>query len=181
MVTVATVVSVVATALLLIGIARLRQRARRPRNVERAPASAGPQGRGPEGVPGPHENPVAVPDATPPSREVSDLGATVLAHLRQREERSSPGLAAEVIAIFVQDTAARLTALREAIARRDADAAHRVAHSLHGSASMVGAASLERGCAEIIREVRSGSFDRCGAVMADLDADFESIRRAVTA
>ena len=183
MVTGGALVSVVATALLLIGIVLLRQRGRQTRGTERA-ASAESRGRAQEARPLPETIPVTGPAGTetsPPPRDAKDLGAEVLEHLRRLEARGSPGLAAQVIAVFLHDTSARLRALREAVARKDGEAAYRVAHTLHGSASMVGAASLERGCAEIIREVRSGSFDRCEAVIAELDADFESIRRAVTA
>ena len=172
--------------LLLIGIVLMRQRARQTRATARAGSSAQAQGRAPEAGPVPVAvtAPVTASPGTepsPPPRDAGDLGAIVLEHLRRLEARGSPGLAAQVIAIFLQDTSARLAALREAVARKDSDAVRRVAHTLHGSASMVGAASLERGCAEIITQVRSGSFDRCEAIVAELDADFEAIRRTVKA
>ena len=172
-------VYVIATALLLIGVVLLqRQRARQTRRTERAASSAESQRRARESI---RVTDPAGTETAPPVRDRKDPGSEVLEHLRRLEARASPGLTAQVIPIFLQDTAARLTALRQAVARRDGDAAYRVAHSLHGSASMVGATSLERGCTEIIREVRSGSFDRCEMFIAELDADFESIRRAVTA
>jgi HPt (histidine-containing phosphotransfer) domain-containing protein len=107
------------------------------------------------------------------------MGLEVLAHLRALEARGSPGLAAQVIEIFVRDTATRLAALREAIARRDGEATYRVAHTLQGSAAMVGAASLARSCGELTSAARSGSFDRCEAIVAELDASFEAIQQVV--
>lgn len=178
------IASVVAATVLLIGIVLWRHRVRQVRSTGQAEASGTPDGREPVAAPVSETVPVSRParrETAAPPQDARDPGADVLAHLRRLEARASPGLAAEVIPIFLQDTSARLTALREAIARQDGDAAYRVAHTLHGSATMVGAASLERGCAEIIRQVRSGSFDLCEPIVAELDADFELIRRAATA
>ena len=145
------VVSLVAIALLLVGVVALRRRSS-------APAETDP----------------------PPVVTTPDLGLEVLEHLRRLEAKGSPGLAAQVIEIFLQDTATRLKALREAVARRDGEAAYRVAHTLQGSAAMVGAVSVASSCAELVKAARSGSFDRCEAIVADLDAGFEAIQRAVT-
>jgi histidine phosphotransfer protein HptB len=106
-------------------------------------------------------------------------GLEVLEHLRGLEARGTPGLAAQVIEIFVRDTSSRLAALREAIARRDGEATYRVAHTLQGSAAMVGAASVARGCAELTSAARNGSFDRCEAIVAELDTSFQAIQRVV--
>lgn len=98
--------------------------------------------------------------------------------MRRLEARAMPGLTAHVLPIFLRDTAARLVTLREAVVRRDANVAHRVAHTLHGSAATVGAESMVRVCADIIREVRAEAFGRCDVHIGKLDADLESIRRA---
>jgi HPt (histidine-containing phosphotransfer) domain-containing protein len=107
------------------------------------------------------------------------MGLEVLEHLRGLEARGSPGLAAQVIEIFVRDTSTRLAALREAIAGRDGDATYRVAHTLQGSAAMVGAASLASTCGELTSAARSGSFDRCEALVAELDTSFQAIQHVV--
>ncbi len=112
-----------------------------------------------------------------PPRDPAVAGREVMEHLRRLEERS-PGLIAQVIPVFLKDTSARLATLKDAVQQRDGVAAHRVAHTLHGSAASVGAASMVRACAEIIREVRLGAFDGCDRLIGELDADFESIRRA---
>lgn len=117
----------------------------------------------------------------PPARDADAVGRQVIEHLRQLEERAAPGLAARVLPVFLRDTTTRLANLRHAVAVGDAQGAHRIAHTLHGSAATVGAAPMVAACAEIIREVRSGAFDRCDALLAALDDDFESIRRAADA
>ena len=108
----------------------------------------------------------------------SDDTADVLEYLRRLEAQGSPGLAAEVIEIFLQDTSHRLTALRHAIAEGDGELVFRVAHTLQGSASMIGAASVARGCKALATSARSGSFDQCKVLVAELDARFETIQRA---
>lgn len=117
----------------------------------------------------------------PPQRDAEATGRQVIEHLRQLEQRSAPGLVARVLPVFLRDTTNRLANLRHAVAHRDAQTAHRIAHTLHGSAATVGAAPMVAVCAEIIREVRCGAFDRCDGLLAALDDDFESIRRAADA
>ena len=105
----------------------------------------------------------------------------MLEHLRRLEARATPGLMAQVIPIFIDDTSERLVTLREAVLRRDGDTVRQVAHTLHGSAASVGASSMMVGCAAVIEGVRLGEFERCEAFVAELVADFESIRRAAEA
>ena len=112
-----------------------------------------------------------------PPRDADASGAEVLQHMRRLEARATPGLMAHVIPIFVRDTSARLVLLRTALAKQDIDTAYRLAHTLHGSAATVGANSMVRNCAEIIRQVRVGEFDRCESIVRELDDDLESVRR----
>ena len=116
-----------------------------------------------------------------PNRDADAVGREVMEHLRRLEERASPGLTAQVMPVFLKDTAARLVALREAVDRKDGPAAHRIVHTLHGSAATVGASSMVSNCADMIREVRVGAFDRCDGLIAELTFDFEAIQRAVAA
>jgi HPt (histidine-containing phosphotransfer) domain-containing protein len=151
------IVFLVATALLLFGALLLRLRGR--------------EARGPEAV-------VVPAPAPPPVKPRPDPGAEVMEHLRKLESRASAGLAAHVLPIFLQDTAVRLAALRDGVARQDGDTVHRVAHTLHGSAATVGASSFVRGCVDIIREIRTGSFDQCEPIITALEHDLELIRRS---
>lgn len=108
-----------------------------------------------------------------------DMGAEVLAHLRELESRGSPGLVAQVTAAFLRDAAARVSALRDAIARRDTEATYRVAHTLQGSSAMVGAVAMAGRCAELGRASRQGSLDGAEAIVDELAEALETIRRAV--
>ena len=123
----------------------------------------------------------------PPCQPVADVAAPrklessvrrVMEHLHGPDASAAPGLAAQVMPMFLSETPRRIGLLRDAVKQRDGLEAHRVAHTLHGSAATVGAAKMVQACAEIIREVRVGSFDRCDRLLQELDRDFASIRRA---
>lgn len=101
--------------------------------------------------------------------------------LRLLEERSIPGLGAEVMPVFLRDTTTRLSALSAAIAAGDSVEVHRVAHTIHGSAASIGAATMVRACSEILRHVKQHQLDQCGPLLGALVSDFESIRRAAVA
>ena len=114
-----------------------------------------------------------------PPEAPADGAAEVLEYLHRLEAQGSPGLAADVIEIFMQDTSTRVTALRHAIDQEDGETVFRVAHTLQGSASMIGAVSVARSCDALAKSARSGSFDQCKVLVAELDARFEAIQRAL--
>ncbi len=109
----------------------------------------------------------------------ADDPAEVLEYLRRLEAQGSPGLAADVVEIFLQDTSNRLTALRQAIANGDGETVFRVAHTMQGSASMIGAASVARSCSALAKSARGGSFEECTVLVSELDAGFRAFQRAI--
>lgn len=121
--------------------------------------------------------PGAVPPQ-PPERDHDALARDVMAYLHTLEQRGSPGLTAQVMPVFLKDTSMRLDALTDAVADKDSTVAYRIAHTMHGSAASVGATSMVSTCADLIREIRVGAFDRCEGLIADLRLDFEAIQRA---
>jgi HPt (histidine-containing phosphotransfer) domain-containing protein len=130
---------------------------------------------------GPAEANAASAAPAPPTTPAlpADDAAEVLEYLRRLEAQGSPGLAADVIEIFLHDTSSRLTALRQAIAQGDGETVFRVAHTMQGSASMIGAASMARSCSDLAKSARGGSFDQCNVLVSELDARFRAIQRAL--
>jgi HPt (histidine-containing phosphotransfer) domain-containing protein len=124
-------------------------------------------------------NPVAAGDPAPRPGAILEGPTEVLDCLRRLETQGSPELVSEVIEIFLHDTTARLAALRIAVAEKDSDTVLRVAHTLKGSTSMIGANSMAVGCAALTTSARNGSFDHCETLVAELEARFETIRRAL--
>lgn len=173
---VAEIVTVLMTAtLLLVIVAMVRQRGGAAQvNRQRMGVASDPWSSAAPAPPSPPA--VAPPPAPPPDADAT--GRLVMEHLRRLEERSAPGLAAQVMPVFLKDAAIRIESLRQAVQQHDGNTAHRLAHTLHGSAATVGAAPMVHACAEIIREVRLGAFDGCDRQLDQLDQDFESIRRA---
>jgi HPt (histidine-containing phosphotransfer) domain-containing protein len=170
------IITVAVTAMLLMLIvAMVRQRDGMPHRPHQA-GSATDEWRTqtPRTLPEPRPAPAA------PARDLDAAGRDVMQHFRRLEGRA-PGLAAQVLPVFIKDTETRLVALREALDALDSVAAHRVAHTLHGSVASVGAGTMVHSCAEIIRAVRLGAFEGCDRHLQDLEDDFASIRRAAEA
>jgi len=93
---------------------------------------------------------------------------------------SGPGAAVHIIEIFLQDAAVQLSALREAVERHDGAAVERVAHTMKGSAAMLGASSVARSCAELIHNARQGSFDGGATIVAQLEDEVAAIQRSLS-
>ena len=169
------IITIAVTAMLLMLIvAMVRQRDGMPQRTHQA-GSATDMWRTP--------TPANLPEPrspAPPQRDPDAAGRDVMQHFRRLEGRA-PGLAGQVLPVFIKDTEVRLVALRDALAAHDSVAAHRVAHTLHGSVASVGASTMVHACAEIIRAVRLGAFEGCDQLLHDLQDDFASIRRAADA
>lgn len=114
-----------------------------------------------------------------PGDPASKLEKEILDQLRGLEAIGSPGFAAHVLELFLLDTSSRLIALREAIGRRDGKAMYQAAHTMQGSAAMVGVASMAERCRELAEAARAESFDRCEALAAELDTGLKAIQRVV--
>lgn len=164
----------VTAMLLMLIVAMVRQRDVMPHRTHQA-GSATDVWRSQRAPTAPDTRPTS-----PPPRDLDAAGRDVMQHF-QRLEGRAPGLAAQVLPVFIKDTEARLAALREALDALDSVAAHRVAHTLHGSVASVGAATMVHACAEIIRAVRLGAFEGCDRHLQQLQDDFASIRRAAEA
>jgi HPt (histidine-containing phosphotransfer) domain-containing protein len=74
-----------------------------------------------------------------------------------------------------------LKLLGDSVARRDSDAVYRVAHTLEGSAAMVGAATLAHSAGRLGVAARREAFDECEPLVAELSATFDAITRVVQA
>jgi CheY-like chemotaxis protein len=104
------------------------------------------------------------------------VDASTLAALRDLQGEGQPELLAELIAVYLRDTPPRLAALHEAVARADAEALRRAAHSLKGSSSQIGAVQMARLSADL--EHQAGTTDLRGATetLRRLDEAFDRVR-----
>ena len=108
-----------------------------------------------------------------------DPAAEVTRHLRSLEARGSRGLVAQLIDSLMGESSGQMEAVREAAATGDREALYRAAHSLQGSVAIVGADSVARMCAELVKTARGGSLDQVGSMVAQLESAIESIRKAL--
>jgi HPt (histidine-containing phosphotransfer) domain-containing protein len=99
-----------------------------------------------------------------------------LAALRDLQGEGQPDLLAELITVYLRETPPRLAALHKAVARADAEALGRAAHSLKGSSSQIGAVQVARLCADL--EEQAGTTDLRGVAetLRRLDDAFGRVR-----
>jgi two-component system sensor histidine kinase/response regulator len=88
---------------------------------------------------------------------------------------------AEVILPYRQESARRLAALDEAVARADGDALRRVAHRLKGESVVLGARQVVALCEELERLGRRGHIAEAQPVLASLHAAFARLETALEA
>lgn len=79
-----------------------------------------------------------------------------------------PELLHELAQLFLDDCPQRLSALRDALARRDRSALETAAHTLKGSAGYIGASDVFAAAAEVEAIARSGDLADADAACAKL-------------
>src|SRR5688572_15473146 len=107
-----------------------------------------------------------------------DAAGEVTRHLRSLESRGSRGLVAQLIDSLMGESSGQMEAVRTAAGSGDREALYRAAHSLQGSVAIVGADSVARLCAELVKTARSGSFDHVNPLVVQIESGIEAIRKA---
>jgi putative two-component system response regulator len=77
------------------------------------------------------------------------------------------------------ESSGQMEAVRRAASNGDREALYRAAHSLQGSVAIVGADSVARACAELVKTARHGSLDDVASIVSELDSGIEAIRKAL--
>jgi HPt (histidine-containing phosphotransfer) domain-containing protein len=101
------------------------------------------------------------------------IDGSVLLALREFRVPNEPDPAQEVLEAFLQVTPARLTLLREAVQRGDADAIRDIAHQVRGSSGTVGAVGMHSVAAQL---EASASPSQADALVRALEALFTRTR-----
>ena len=109
----------------------------------------------------------------------SDPATEVTRHLRGLEARGSRGLVAQLIDSLMGESSGQMEAVRKAAANGDREALYRAAHSLQGSVAIVGADSVARACAELVKTARKGSFDQVTPIVSQVESGIAAIRKAL--
>jgi CheY-like chemotaxis protein/HPt (histidine-containing phosphotransfer) domain-containing protein len=82
------------------------------------------------------------------------------------------GLLKKMIDIYLQDAPGRIAAIREGMARADADAVARAAHAFKSANANLGAAALAEMCKRLERQCRTGSTLEAEALVAAIEDEF---------
>ena len=69
------------------------------------------------------------------------------------------------------ETSGQMEAVRRAVEGGDRESLYRAAHSLQGSVAIVGAESVARACAELVKIARHGSLDDATPLVEKLQSD----------
>lgn len=99
--------------------------------------------------------------------------------LRKLEQSGAPGLVKRLTDIFLQDTARRLTDLRDSVQQGDSERLRKLAHTLKGSAANLGAREIVRICAELEELGENGDIGTAPSLVADLERTLDPVRDAL--
>jgi len=86
---------------------------------------------------------------------------------------------AELARVFLEDAAQRLSAMRDAIARKDPTALVHAAHSLKGAAGSLGAVAVSRAALRMEELAREGALDRAPVACTAVEEALEQLRPAL--
>jgi HPt (histidine-containing phosphotransfer) domain-containing protein len=103
----------------------------------------------------------------------------VLDRLRELEQAGTPGLVAQLKALFVEDTPRQLTELRAFARAGDCAGIAKAAHTMKGSAANLGAHDMVRICAELQSRAEGGHIDAVASRIDKLEQQFLAVRAAL--
>lgn len=90
-------------------------------------------------------------------------------------EQMSPGLAAELGAMFLDDVPRRLAAMRSALAEGDLRTLSQLAHTLKGTSSNLGAGDLATACADLQSGSEGGSPAKAAVLLEAVDQAWQQV------
>jgi signal transduction histidine kinase/CheY-like chemotaxis protein/HPt (histidine-containing phosphotransfer) domain-containing protein len=91
-------------------------------------------------------------------------------------ESCAPGLSRKVIDAFLEDTPRRLEDIEQALLGHRAEKLSRLAHTLRGSASNLGASAFVQICADLERSVAGNDWGNCQKLPAALRQELDRLR-----
>jgi HPt (histidine-containing phosphotransfer) domain-containing protein len=111
-----------------------------------------------------------------PADDVIDLSRL---ELLMRLDRGGGDVLNEVLHQYIDDTAGRLSALRDALARGEMATVSELAHTTRGASANVGAPIMGALCARVEDLARRGDVDGCAALATVVEGEFQRVRQAL--
>ncbi|HYM24765.1 MAG TPA: Hpt domain-containing protein [Vicinamibacterales bacterium] len=100
--------------------------------------------------------------------------------LRELQDEGAPDLMAQLVALFEEGTTTRLAGARKALRDGDFRSLRREAHSLKGSAGMIGANALREAAARLEREAECENPVAASAALGAVEAEAATARSALS-
>lgn len=125
------------------------------------------------------EAPDLVRATEPPASPEDTLDRAVLENLLELQLEGEPKILGELVEALLDDTLHRLTDLRKAISRGDAQAVKETAHALKGSSGNMGAKRMAQVCEDLEETGRSGDLTPAPEQLAVLEDEFGRARAAL--
>jgi signal transduction histidine kinase/CheY-like chemotaxis protein len=123
----------------------------------------------------------ASPTATPSAVRLAAVDFQALDRIRALQRDNTPALLDKVIQNYLSHSPQLLQALAEAVARNDASALQKVAHSLKSSSATLGAATLAALCQDLETMAHKHSLEKAALVLSAATAEYETVREALSA
>jgi two-component system, sensor histidine kinase and response regulator len=123
------------------------------------------------------ETAASAPGSRDPAEQVLD--PDVICSLRDLDGEGK--LLDELATLYVADTVKQLKTLTEAIEDGDAATTKRLAHTLKGSCSSIGATGMSRIAADLQEVAQSGDLDPTQKLLAALEEEYDRVRHALDA
>ncbi len=118
--------------------------------------------------------------SAPAPQEKQEVAAASVAFDEQellKRVGGNPKMLRDVARIFVQDTLRRVTAIRKAIARKDATTLATTAHALRGSLAMLGAADIAQEVGRVETLGRAGSIGEAGEIFPAIESKLSGLEK----
>jgi CheY-like chemotaxis protein/HPt (histidine-containing phosphotransfer) domain-containing protein len=115
-------------------------------------------------------------EARAPETGVAILDTTVLSRLQGLEDEANPTLMADILGEFLKEAPLRAGGLEKALAAGDRKGLGFLAHSLKGSAGMIGAMRLQATCAQLEETAALETLDRLEGMVANVHTDLSELQ-----
>ncbi len=131
----------------------------------------------------PRADPASAPDAssfaTPSTDDVPVLATARLEQLRLMEDDQDPTFVSDLVRTFLEEAPERITSMGLAVEEGNGGALERLAHSLKGSAAMLGGQRLVRSCQAVEEAAGRGGSDDLAALLAHVGVELDALRPAL--
>lgn len=114
------------------------------------------------------------------AERTSDAGGVdraVLARLREVLREQGDSVVDQLLGVFADEGVKRLVAIDQALVSRDVDTVQLCAHTLRGSAELVGAHRLAGLSARLEQAARDGQIEDLSVLFADLRGEYQTVAR----